>query len=394
MKKKFYISAIYTSPPTSMGGNTKILLELINNLYNHFDFVVFTTEPETFKNYILTKQITIIPIYYPFKKFNYFSHRTEVKYITEQFAKYFKKHKIYKNDYFYSCSDFAPDVLPIIKLKKQYKFKWIASLFLFIPSPLENLIKGYKFPFLKYIVYFFYQRYLFIPMLKYADLFLITNDYDRKMFKNFPQNKILAIYGGVNTEHIKKQVKRKIKYDAVFCSRLHPQKGIAQLLEIWVQIILKRPKAQLAILGNGEPSFENYLKQRARELGIEKNIKWFGFVDHEEKYKIYSQSKVLLHSTIYDNNGMVAAEALCTGLPVVLYDHDSLKTLYTTGCVKIPIGNKKEFSTLVIKLLSDKTYYNTVTPIEREVRSLHSQWKWKNRAKIFRQFLDKYQQKS
>lgn len=389
MKNKFYVSAIYTSPPGTMGGNTKILIEIVNNLSDRFNFVIFTTESKTFQINLKNKsRIKIIPVNYPFKKFNYFNHYSEIKYITKIYQEYFSKNKINQNDYFFSPSDFAPDVMPVYNLRKQYKFNWLASLFLFIPNPLENLINQYKFPFLKYIIYFAYQRYIFSKILQKADLFLITNNYDRKYFPKKFKEKIFAIYGGVNLEEIekaKKEFNGRKEYDAVFCSRLHPQKGISQLLDVWGMVIKEIPNAKLAIIGNGEKKYEGYLREKAKDLEIQKNLKWFGYVNGADKYKIYLQSRVFLHGTIYDNNGMVAAEALCTGLPVIMYDLLQLKNVYTLGCIKVEIGNKKKYAKAIIDSLKEK---NKRLDLKLQ-NELIEYWDWKKRLEIFLDYLKK-----
>jgi len=388
MKNKFYVSAIYTSPPGTMGGNTKILIEIINNLSDKFDFVIFTTEPKAFQiNLKDISKVKIISIAYTFKKFSYISHYSEIRYITKIYHEYFSKNKISKDDYFISPSDFAPDVLPIYFLKKQYSFKWIASLFLFMPNPLENLVKKYEFPFVKYIIYFLYQRALFRKMLERADLFLITNDYDRKYFPKKFKERIFAIYGGVNVEEIgkaKKESDGKKLYDAVFCSRLHPQKGISQLLDVWATVIKEIPTAKLAIIGNGEDSYERFLREKAKKLKVDKNVKWLGYINGVNKYKIYLQSKMFLHGTIYDNNGMVAAEALCSGLPVIMYDLPQLKNVYKEGCIKIPLGDKKKFSEGIIKeLVKDSIGRLSYARIDK----LLSYWSWEHRVREFMIFL-------
>jgi glycosyltransferase involved in cell wall biosynthesis len=387
IKNKFYVSAIYTSPPNSMGGNTKILIEIINNLYDKYDFVVLTTEPKTFEiNLVKPKKVKIVPIKYPYEKFNLLTHFKEIKYIEDTYNEYFKQNKISENDYFFSPSDFAPDVLPIFLLKKKYNFKWIPSLFLFIPNPIQNLFNHYKFPFFKYILYYFYQRFVFNKIKKKGDLFLITNEYDKKFFPKKLRKKILAIYGGVNLEQIeeaKRGLKNKNKlYDAVFCSRLHPQKGISQLLDVWKKVTEVIPTAKLVIMGNGEKKFEEFLKEKAKKLGIDNNINWFGFVNGAEKYKVYLQSKMFLHGTIYDNNGMVAAEALCSGISVIMYDLPQLKDIYRDGCTKIEIGNKNQYAQEIINKL--KSYKTTKITNRNKIADV---WDWQNRAKTFNAFL-------
>ena len=108
MKRRFIISAIYTSPPGTMGGNTKIMIEIIKNLFSEYEFVIITTEPETFKKNIPSlKKSQIITVPYKFKKFSYFSHYSEIKYIRSVFEKYLEQNPTTKNDIIYSCSDFG-----------------------------------------------------------------------------------------------------------------------------------------------------------------------------------------------------------------------------------------------------------------------------------------------
>ncbi|MDD5731929.1 MAG: glycosyltransferase family 4 protein [Patescibacteria group bacterium] len=389
-KKNIYISAIYTSPPNSMGGNTKISLELINALCDEYQFTIFTTEPETFKKNIKNIDvIKIIEVPLHFRKFSLLTHYKEVKTVFKFLRKYFLQNEIKESDYFYSTSDFAPDVLPIYWLKKQYDFKWIASLYLFIPNPIENLVKKYGFPFLKYVVYFFYQKFLFKKILNGMDLCLITNDIDKKNFPKKKQDKVLAIYGGVNINEIEKaseDVADQI-FDAVFCSRLHPQKGVSSLLDIWAMVAKKLPDARLAIIGNGDESYEKFLKEKALKLGLEKNISWLGYINGVEKFKIYNQSKVFLHATIYDNNGMVAAEALCSGLPVIMYNLKSFRELYTDGCLKIKEGRKQEFAYNILRLLTDSDFYSKIKPDKNIIDRLRDKWKWENKAEVFKNFL-------
>jgi glycosyltransferase involved in cell wall biosynthesis len=366
-----------------MGGNTKILVEIINYLSDKFDFVIFTTEPKAFEiNLKDISKVKIIPIAYPFRKFSYASHYAEIQYIKNIYLQYFLENKIDKDDYFFTPSDFGPDVMPVSNLRKKYKFKWIASLFLFIPDPIGNILKGYKFPFIKYVIYYLYQKYIFSRILKNADLFLITNDYDRKYFPTELKKRIFAIYGGVNVEQIeiarKKWDGKKI-YDAVFCSRLHPQKGISQLLDIWSMVIKEIPKAKLVIIGNGEEAYEKFLKEKAVKLGIERNINWLGYINGVVKYKIYLQSKIFLHGTIYDNNGMVAAEALCTGLPVIMYDLPQLKKVYNSGCIKVKI--REEYVKQILRILK-KEYI-----LKLKTSEFIEHWNWRHNVDLFSNFL-------
>jgi len=111
-------------------------------------------------------------------------------------------------------------------------------------------------------------------------------------------------------------------------------------------------------------------------------------VNNEAKYEIYRSARVHVHPTVFDNNGMVAAEALCSGLPVVMYDLPALRHVYTTGCVKIPFGDQKAFAAEVVRLLSDADHYASVAPTAEQIADLRNHWDWPTRVERFAGWLE------
>ena len=173
-------------------------------------------------------------------------------------------------------------------------------------------------------------------------------------------------------------------------SFLATQISISQLLNIWKLVLNTQKNARLGIIGNGDKKFELFLKEKARKLQIDHQLDWLGYVNNEDKYKLYLQSKFLVHSTIYDNNGMVAAEALCSGLPVIMYDLDKLK-FYSDGCLKIKIGDQAQYAREILRLIKDDDYFNKIKPSSQTVENLKNLWKWENRAGLFKEFLTNYE---
>lgn len=391
MKSRLFISAIYVSNSGTMAGNTRIALEAIRYLSEVYEVVVFTTEAETFRKYLPNSVRYEIrcPTDYRFHKMSMRTHIQEVLFVYRWFSKYFVQCPLRESDLFYSASDFAPDVLPILLLRSRYRFKWIASLYLVIPSIFENVKHGYGFPIAKYLVYFVYQRLLLIAIKGFASGIIVTNWVDATRLRRFPKKRVFAIYGGVNlteidavdTEGLKQNAK---VYDAVFCGRLHEQKGIGAFLEVWRRVVDDMPCARLAIIGNGAPEYERYLRKRSFRLGLENNVDWLGYVDGIEKFRIYRSSKIFVHSTVYDNNGMVAAEALCAGLPVIMYDLPSLREVYTVGCVKVPCYDKLEFASRVLEMLESVDLFQLPT---EEILFLRGEWAWDGRMSALEEFL-------
>jgi len=374
-----------------MGGNTKIALE-IASYFSKTRQVVLLVPKDKIKtitdNIDLNANIHIYPIEpYRHSSLVYFLH--DAWHYTKELNKAFTALSVQPGEPVFNCSDFLAEAFSSFWIKPKFKFLWIPSSFLFVPSPYDNLKHGYGFPFFLYSLVYIYQRIIFHLLKLRGDLFVITNDCDKKYFPARLHSRIFAFYGGVNLEQIKKVSAEPValKYDVVFCSRLCVQKGINPFLDIWSLVVRRVPSATLAIIGNGAPTFENMLGAKADRLNISHTISWFGYVNNEEKYRIYRSSRLFVHPSVYDNNGMVAAEALCTGLPVVMNDLDSLKELYTTGCAKIDFSNQEKTANLISNLLSDVSSYNKIKPGPSDVDELQLMWNWEDRCRAFERFL-------
>lgn len=385
--RRLVVIANGISPPGTMGGNSKIILEMLRHRPEDLECLVVTPKSETFSENRLnsggTLKIASIPEYGKSERTHYFG---TCRHLYHNVKRVFEENRVGPGDVVYCVSDFGADVVPACRLCRELGFTWIPSFFLFVPFIFENLKNHYGFPPLKYLVYYLYQKHILRMMEKRAHGVVITNEVDKKRFSPRLQEHALAIYGGVNVEQIP-SVRGAIRYDAVFCSRLHPQKGISGLLNIWARVVAEHPPALLAIIGNGEPQYESHLREKARLLGIDGNVKWLGYVNNEAKYEIYGKSRFLVHSTVYDNNGMVAAEALCTGLPVVMYDLPALREVYKEGCVKVPCFDQAVYAETVLRLLGDEEELARVRPSESEVARLRGHWNWKARSDLFYEFM-------
>ena len=399
MKNRLIILALGLSPPGTMGGNSKITVEMARCLAGKREvhFILPENKLATLTDNVPANHgihIHTLPAFTGEDKLNPIA---AIRWFTPRLRSVLREISAGPNDFLYCCSDFHVDVLPPYTLQKEFGFRWLPSVFLFVPFVFENLSRGYKFPAIKYIIYWFYQRALFALMKRRATGFVVTNRSDFARFPKCFTNKLFDYYGGVNIEQIpgrRSKVEGRTK-DVVFCSRLHPQKGIDAFLDTWKIIVAHLrshpsspiPHPSLTIIGNGSPSYESYLKDKAQRLGIADTIEWLGYVNNEAKYEIYRSARAMVHPTVFDNNGMVAAEALCSGLPVVMYDLPPLRHVYTTGCAKVPFGDKAAFAETVAGLLSDAARYASVAPDAAQVAELRAFWDWPNRVARFRDWL-------
>jgi len=289
-----------------------------------------------------------------------------------------KNRNLIKNHQFiYSISDFYPDLLPALFSKIiNPKIKWLAGFYLFAPNPLSKDSpynkNGQR---LKGFIYFLFQQPAYYLVKKFADIVLVTSSPDTK---KFPQKSII-VKGGVDFDEIKDIKKIPLsnrKYHAIFMGRLHPQKGILELIDIWKLVTKKIPKAKMAIIGDGQ--LESQIKQKIKKLKLSKKIDMLGFLTGKSKYQIFSNSKIVVHPATYDSGGMSAAEAMAFGLPLVSYNLEALKTYYPIGVLKTKCFSKRQFAKNIIKLLSNKALYSKLSNQSKKL--IESNWDWQERS--------------
>lgn len=292
----------------------------------------------------------------------------------------------------YNASEFWMDSLPCVILKLRFpKIRWIATWFQTAPNPLYGYTeqrakgKGQRLSSYKLSSFYYWLTQLPIKPLitKFADKVMVNNEDEKKRFPKLSEKgDTIVMIGAVPLESIKKWKSTRVKEvkkicDAVFQGRFHPQKGVLELLDIWKLVVKEKPDAKLAMIGDG-PLMEE-VKKRITQNKLTNNINLYGYVfDGPEKYKIFSQSKVVVHPAYYDSGGMASAEAMAFGLPCVGFNLKAYESYYPKGMVKVDIGNKKEFANQIIRLLTDRKFYEIKA--EEALTLIEENWSWEIRS--------------
>jgi glycosyltransferase involved in cell wall biosynthesis len=102
---------------------------------------------------------------------------------------------------------------------------------------------------------------------------------------------------------------------ALFLSRLHPKKGLALLVEAWARV---RPEGwELVIAGPDERGHRALIQDRIDAAGLMGEVRFAGAVDDERKWALYMSADLVVLPTRSENFGLVVAEALGAGVPVL-----------------------------------------------------------------------------
>lgn len=258
----------------------------------------------------------------------------------------------------YSSSDLLPDSIPALYAKLRIpSLKWITGLHLIAPNPFKGFRKvssgGLTFPEIKNIYYYLSQRLVLFFMRKFASLVMVSNSLDRGFLLElgFSPGQILVTYGAVDWPAVNSAVKGKEEFSACYIGRFHQQKGFLDLIEAWKIVCASLPQALLAIIGT-DTNIESVMN-RVREEGLSANIKFLGFLSGISKFEVLKSSKLLVFPSTYESFGMVAAEGMACGLPVVAYALPVYEEIYPAGMIKAKIGDINGLAQGMLDLLCD-----------------------------------------
>lgn len=137
---------------------------------------------------------------------------------------------------------------------------------------------------------------------------------------------------------------------AIFVGRFTYQKGIADLFEIWQTVYKKHKDWSLDLYGEGElwDEYKGMAERLDANININKPV--------ADIFKEYTSSSILLVTSLFEPFGLVIAEAMSCGLPVIAYDcpyGPSEIISHQVDGILVPRKNKEAFAKHLDSVMSD-----------------------------------------
>lgn len=157
-----------------------------------------------------------------------------------------------------------------------------------------------------------YQRYDLLS----ADVVHVTSMLEASEARDAGVTAPLAVIGnGVHAPAIAIPSSTREVRTALFLSRIHPKKGVTTLLNAWARV---RPRGWvLKIRGPGEEAHRAEVLEMIAREGLEDSVDFGGEIGDDEKWEHYAAADLFVLPTFAENFGVVVAEALSAGLPVI-----------------------------------------------------------------------------
>ncbi len=117
---------------------------------------------------------------------------------------------------------------------------------------------------------------------------------------------------------------------ALFLSRVHPKKGLFDLVEAWHHL---RPQGwRVQIVGPDEGGHRAQVMRRVEELGLMRSFEFLEQVAGQTKEGLYKAADLFILPSYSENFGNVVGEALSFGLPVITTTATPWSALETHQC--------------------------------------------------------------
>lgn len=166
-----------------------------------------------------------------------------------------------------------------------------------------------------------------------ADIIHATADSEKDNLARLGWNSNIAVIPNcVEVDKIAMKDSWKRNKEILFLSRVHVKKGINFLIESVARLRDELHGYIVRIAGEGDAAYISELRQLASSLGVADMIVFEGGVYGERKWELFRQADLFVLPTHSENFGIVVAESLAVGTPVITTTGTPWQELETYRC--------------------------------------------------------------
>ena len=217
-----------------------------------------------------------------------------------------------------------------------------------------------------------------------ADKIVFCSDYiRRKALKTFPSilpDKTGVIFNGVELSFLASSA-RSLGNDfrLLFVGRIVPQKGLHLLIEAIDNVFCHFPQATLRIVGginfgsSEEDEYLKTLKRKSEHWGD--RIVWVGPVPHDQIMLEFQQADLFICPSIWNEPlGMVNAEAMACGLPIVAFAKGGIPEILGDAGILVEETTPEALAQAINQVLGDSELYQTLS--QRGLQRVKEKFNW------------------
>jgi len=122
--------------------------------------------------------------------------------------------------------------------------------------------------------------------------------------------------------------------------RISQEKGHAALIEAFTKFLEKFPQTHLLLAGGGP--LEDQIREKIKSLNLENKVTVTGRFTSEDQKKYFGTPDCFVHPTLAEGFGIVALEAMASGLPLLVSDLDVLQEVCADTVIYFETGDSSD----------------------------------------------------
>lgn len=232
--------------------------------------------------------------------------------------------------------------------------------------------------------YFWKMDPLLRQTVSHATTVLAMNSGVERVLR-LPKDKVVYM-PSVSTEAPNELVRaeRNEEFTVLSAGRFVPLKGfditIRAFARFFHQLSAKdQATTKLVLVGDGP--YKKYLQNLAREMEVQEHVTFIAWLHRSDYKKLYKKADVFLFPS-HEGAGMVVAEALSYGLPVVCFKNEGPGEFISESCgIRVPYNRYNtsvtKFADALRFLKEDIALYNTLSTGARKMFNDKFNWNLK-----------------
>lgn len=195
-------------------------------------------------------------------------------------------------------------------------------------------------------------------------------------------------------KQLKNQYKLKDKVILHF-GRISPEKKVDLVVKSAAEIIKTNPQVSLLIIGDG-PDLKD-LKQLVSELGIEENVTFTGFIEHQKLISegILNLGDIFVTASPMETQPMVVLEAMSFGLPIVAVREAGMSELVDGNGYLIDYRKPQNLTQKITEILFNEKLSQQMSLRSKELVKRYSiEETTKKLVRLYEEAISEYQNKN
>jgi poly(glycerol-phosphate) alpha-glucosyltransferase len=137
----------------------------------------------------------------------------------------------------------------------------------------------------------------------------------------------------------------------LFLARLHPKKGLSELLAAWAKLGEKRNGWRLEIAGWGDESYVEELNLQIQNLRLAESVTMLGPLFNQDKSDAFQRAGGFILPSFSEGMPMTILEAWSYGLPVIMTDACNIPSGPEAGASLVCEPNVDSIASEIIRLI-------------------------------------------